>query len=436
MKKILIAMLALALLLGPAAQAGGCSYFDLYGVHDWYQSDVSLPTCEADGYYVVTCASCGISETHITDGAYGHHYEETGDWTDSTCMTHGWHTMRCENCGDEVVFTLPLAAHSWYDTGAGQKPTCQVEGWRKEECAVCGASRTISLGKTEHKWVSTGGGVPSTCTTPGFAEEMCSECGQIRTYTLPLGEHIYGAWIVSVPTTDHSMGTRSHVCAVCGLAVSETYYPDGTLYRGGPKGEAVRAAQQKLIALGYLNDTADGVYGAKTEKAVQGFQAANALFADGIAWPQTLALLAGMVPGATTGAGVTETPEESPVCCTVWREDAQLFTVVPCDRHAELMAFEAQLEAQGDAASTQAWASLRAAWEEALDALYDQWAGGYSNPANAQTVRAAQTQFKAWLDAMDAADAGSSALEAEVRRAHAVRAEALRLCGLLNAAAE
>ena len=423
MKRLLIVMLALALLLGPAALAGGCSYYDLHGVHDWYQSDVSLPTCESDGYYELTCASCGVTEKHLTDGAYGHHYEEVGDWTDSTCMTKGWHTMRCANCSDEVVFALPLAAHSWYDTGAGQKPTCQVEGWRKEECAVCGATRTISLGKAEHKWVSTGGGVPSTCVASGFAEEECSECGQIRTYTLPLGEHSYGAWIITVPTTDHSMGVRVRSCAVCGASETQSFYPDGTIYRNGPKGDAVRAAQQRLIELGYLSDKADGVFGAKTEKAIQAFQAAQSLVADGIGWPQTLALLA--------AAGI----EDPPVCCALHQEDVQHGYYIPCDRHAELIAFEAQLNAQGDAASYQAWASLCAAWEEALGALYDQWTAACA-PGDAQVVRAAQAGFDALLDALDTADNASDALSARIRRARCMRDETMRLCSLLNAAAE
>ena len=42
----------------------------------------------------------------------------------------------------------------------------------------------------------------------------------------------------------------------------------GTLSRGS-RGEAVRALQQRLIELGYLNDDADGIFGSKTQYAVR-----------------------------------------------------------------------------------------------------------------------------------------------------------------------
>jgi len=46
----------------------------------------------------------------------------------------------------------------------------------------------------------------------------------------------------------------------------------------GAKGEAVKSIQESLIDLGYLEDTADGVYGPKTQKAIADFQAANNIY--------------------------------------------------------------------------------------------------------------------------------------------------------------
>lgn len=51
----------------------------------------------------------------------------------------------------------------------------------------------------------------------------------------------------------------------------------------GDKGEEVRALQERLVALGYLNGAADGDFGNKTEAAVKDFQSANALEPTGIA---------------------------------------------------------------------------------------------------------------------------------------------------------
>ena len=86
--------------------------------------------------------------------------------------------------------------------------------------------------------------------------------------------------------------------------------PNGTLRRGD-ESNAVKALQQRLISLGYLSGTADGVFGAQTYRAVKEFQRANALSADGIAGSKTIAALnnAGNAPSVTdspsTGLGTT-----------------------------------------------------------------------------------------------------------------------------------
>lgn len=53
----------------------------------------------------------------------------------------------------------------------------------------------------------------------------------------------------------------------------------------------IKILQNRLIVLGYLTGTADGVYGETTEAAVIAFQKRNSLYADGKAGPQTLAVL-------------------------------------------------------------------------------------------------------------------------------------------------
>lgn len=59
----------------------------------------------------------------------------------------------------------------------------------------------------------------------------------------------------------------------------------------GSTGEDVKKLQQALIDLGYLSDTADGTFGAKTQDAVTLFQSVNGLDADGLAGAKTQALL-------------------------------------------------------------------------------------------------------------------------------------------------
>ncbi|MDY5730270.1 MAG: peptidoglycan-binding protein [Eubacteriales bacterium] len=56
-------------------------------------------------------------------------------------------------------------------------------------------------------------------------------------------------------------------------------------------GTDVKNLQNRLIDLGYLVGTADGVYGAATEKAIISFQKANLPYADGVVGPDTFAKL-------------------------------------------------------------------------------------------------------------------------------------------------
>lgn len=72
---------------------------------------------------------------------------------------------------------------------------------------------------------------------------------------------------------------------------STTPAPLSVSLRLGDKGEAVKRLQERLIALSYLQGTADGVYGKSTQKAVTKFQKANKLTADGTAGAMTLSLL-------------------------------------------------------------------------------------------------------------------------------------------------
>ncbi len=82
--------------------------------------------------------------------------------------------------------------------------------------------------------------------------------------------------------------------------------PTGTL-RQGDKNDSVKLMQQKLISLGYLSGTADGVFGAQTYRAVREFQKDNALSADGIAGNKTIAAL-NSANGGSNGTAVTTPP--------------------------------------------------------------------------------------------------------------------------------
>ena len=60
-----------------------------------------------------------------------------------------------------------------------------------------------------------------------------------------------------------------------------------TTLKSGSTGTAVKQLQQRLKELGYYTGSVDGSYGAGTVSAVQAFQAANSLSADGVAGSKT-----------------------------------------------------------------------------------------------------------------------------------------------------
>ena len=87
--------------------------------------------------------------------------------------------------------------------------------------------------------------------------------------------------------------------------------PTGTL-RQGDKSDAVKVMQQKLISLGYLSGTADGVFGVQTYRAVREFQKDNALSADGVAGSKTIAAL-NSANGGNSGTSATTPPTSDDV---------------------------------------------------------------------------------------------------------------------------
>lgn len=93
--------------------------------------------------------------------------------------------------------------------------------------------------------------------------------------------------IPKTPTPDPAQSTPIPTAAPTSAPTSEA----ARTLKKGSTGEDVKKLQQALIDLGYLSDTADGTFGAKTQDAVTLFQAVNGLDADGLAGAKTQVLL-------------------------------------------------------------------------------------------------------------------------------------------------
>lgn len=84
---------------------------------------------------------------------------------------------------------------------------------------------------------------------------------------------------------------------------------DGQTAAWGSTGETVRLIQQKLIQYGYMQGTADGVFGKKTYDAVVWFQRKNGLTVDGVVGAKTAAALGISLNNASVSAASSSESE-------------------------------------------------------------------------------------------------------------------------------
>ena len=83
--------------------------------------------------------------------------------------------------------------------------------------------------------------------------------------------------------TDYSAMYPSSGPALSNDPQTTTSISSYRVLQSGDRGDDVRRMQEKLIELGYLNDTADGVFGSRTAAAVQMFNDSNGLRYDAVA---------------------------------------------------------------------------------------------------------------------------------------------------------
>lgn len=98
---------------------------------------------------------------------------------------------------------------------------------------------------------------------------------------------------------DGIVGTDTRAkLAEYGIEIPLYFAPDMTMPEGfdrelsfGKRGMDVYRLQERLSALGYLEEEPDQVYGRRTRAAIRAFQTENGLKADGVAGPETLRML-------------------------------------------------------------------------------------------------------------------------------------------------
>lgn len=362
----------LVLVLGAAPALAGCAYYDAHGRHNYYQEDFAYPSCTRNGYTIITCSSCGVSSKDVTP-AYGHSWT-TVSKSSATCTSKGKVTKKCSECGETKTETTKALGHNYKVQQVLAEATCASEGSEKVKCSRCG--------KTTERAVK----------------------------RLP---HSYGEWTLSVPASDNAMGENARYCVNCGAAETESFYPEGTLYRDIKDREGVKALQTKLTACGYLNDKIDGLFGKKTEQAVKDFQTAAGIRVDGIAWPETAKLLTTeweIKTGVATPAP-TATPEPTPTpvpaapvyeCCTQLEGADGEKSYGLCEKHSAMAATAEMLMGiyPSGEGRISAFGQVRSIWEAEMELLYAEWSGLL--PAEqAGSVTGSKIMFNGYLVAQE-----------------------------------
>ena len=241
------------------------------------------PTCDKKGEEERKCSVCGQIETRDIK-KLPHTY---GDWSvtrEPTCSEKGEQTRTCEACGYVDVQAIDTLPHTYGDWRVTREPTCTEKGERTHACQVCGHEETEAVDMVPHAFGEWDVSVEATCTQGGKQAHVCATCGLEEREDVPPKGHLFGEWNVIAEMTDFSIGVREHSCLRCGLVEHEEEEPQPT-YRRGDKGDGVKELQEKLNAAGYDCGAADGIFGKKTEAAVQGLEAAHDFETDGIAWP-------------------------------------------------------------------------------------------------------------------------------------------------------
>lgn len=97
------------------------------------------------------------------------------------------------------------------------------------------------------------------------------------------------------------------------------YLAPRTLY-WGVEGQDVRIVQDKLLRWRYYDGTVDGVYGARTYRAVRKFQTKNGLQVDGVVGPSTANALGMSTSSAASGGGINRKSDEYLLARTIHGE--------------------------------------------------------------------------------------------------------------------
>ncbi len=179
-----------------------------------YESAVTDPTCEEQGYTTHTCTICGDSYSNGFTEALGHDF---GNWTVTA------------------------------------EPTCTADGVETRYCSRCDAVETRPVGASGHDYAAAETVAPS-CTESGYTVYTCSRCGDSYTDDpVPASGHVWGDGEVTRRPTETEAGVRLFTCAACG-ETKEEEIPTLDYLRGDINGDGAVDTKDLVRYQNYLAD--------------------------------------------------------------------------------------------------------------------------------------------------------------------------------------
>ena len=305
------------------------SELTLSPVHEWDKGTItSQPTCSKMGIKTYKCKLCSETKTEEF-GPLKAHTVVTDPAVAANCTTPGkTKGTHCSVCGTVITAqkTIPAKGHTKNVLVPAVAATYFSAGQTESStCTVCGA--TLSVYRT----------VPMLELTRVLKRGVSGEdVRQVQEKLIQLG------YLDDV--ADGAFGGNTEAAVIAFQEASGLSEPDGMVgnwtmgklreasagsnsgdpgssdkltisetLKVGSTGSEVKAVQQRLYELGYLDAVPDGIYGNKTKAAVEEFQINNGLgYSDGMVGNWTIGKLNGNpVPKNGSNPGGSDSPEPS-----------------------------------------------------------------------------------------------------------------------------
>ena len=192
------------------------------------------PTCEEDGYTLVTCKNCEYSLEKDKTEKFGHELEE--NIINPTCTEDGIKSIKCKNCDHiESEEVLKSSGHSYPEEDEWtviEDNGCEEDAVFGKLCLVCGEVLDSYEDILFHNYVDET--IEPTCTEKGYIRTYCTNCGKdsIKYNAVATG-HQNTEFVIDTPATDSSSGIRHLECLDCGYQYKKQNYVNNGYARHG-----------------------------------------------------------------------------------------------------------------------------------------------------------------------------------------------------------